>query len=153
MATRRNERVKAWLWGYRDAVREQRRLSEEFRQLIESQEGPKAIRYDGESGTGSAEGTDLSALMVARERLQSRLESSKLRTTKAFTERSEAIQRLSSGAMREVISMRYILIGDGHATRWTDIAAGIGYSEQYVLDLHGRALDELSKILENERPE
>lgn len=153
MATRRNEQVKAWLWGYRDAVREQRRLSEELKQLIESQEGPKAIRYDGESGGGSAEGTDLSSLMVARERLRSRLERSTKKTTDALMERSDAIERLSSGAMREVISMRYIQIHDGHATRWTDIAAGIGYSEQYVLDLHGRALDELSKILENERPE
>ena len=153
MATRRNEQVKAWLWGYRDAVREQRRLSEEYRQLKESQEGPRAMRYDGESGGGSIEGTDLSSLMVARERLLSRLECSTKRASEALIERSDAIERLSSGAMREVISMRYIQLRDGHATRWTDISAGIGYSEQYVLDLHGRALDELSKILENERPE
>ena len=153
MATRRNEQVKAWLWGYRDAVREQRRLSEEFKQLVESQEGPKAIRYDGESGGGSTEGTDLSVFMVARERLLSRLERSTEKATEALLERSDAIERLSSGAMREVISMRYIQIHDGHTTRWTDIAAGTGYSEQYVFDLHGRALDELSKILENERPE
>lgn len=155
MAIRRNKDVKAWLWRYRDAVREYRRLSDEYKQLTEGQEGPKAIRYDkGTVPAGGGNDADLSSLMATREKLERKAADANSEMLYTLAERLEAIDTLPTCAMREVISMRYIQLSDGKAAKWEDIADRMSYSMQRIFEIHGQALDRLSEtVIKRKRKE
>lgn len=139
--------VKDWLWKYRDDMRELRRLAEELKQVVESQEGARAIAYDGMPGGGAKGAEDLSSLMVLRERYEEKVDRASQAMAAHLKERLEAIDSLTSPAQREVISMRYIQLTEGRAHGWTDIAAATGYSQQYIYDIHGKALESIGLMI------
>lgn len=147
MTKSENAAIKNWLWQYRDDLRELRRLAEELRQVIESQEGARAITYDGMPGGGARGEGDLSSLMVLRERYEEKLEKANREMAVHLEERLKAIDSLPSPAQREVMSMRYIQLTEGRAHGWNDIAMSTGYSQQYIYDIHGKALESIGLMI------
>jgi hypothetical protein len=145
--------VKEWLWKYRDDLRELRRLGEELKQVIESQEGARAIVYDGMPGGGSKGHEDLSSLMALRERYEEKIDRINQLMASHLKERLEVIDSLTSPAQREVISMRYIQLTEGRAHGWNDIAMSTGYSQQYIYDIHGKALESIGLMIGEKRKE
>ena len=139
--------VKDWLWKYRDDLRESRRLTEELRQVIEIQEEARAITYDGMPG-GSGGENDLSTLMVLRERYEEKLQAVQKDTAIHLEERLKVIDELHSPAQREVISLRYIQLDQGRPRGWQDIAMTTGFSQQYIYDIHGKALEAIGTVIE-----
>lgn len=53
---------------------------------------------------------------------------------------AEVISRVPDAAQRNVLTLRYI-----NGKRWEEIAVDMNYNYRWVLELHGRALREISK--------
>lgn len=144
-----NAFVKSWLWRYRDAKLDLRRLDGEYRELVSAQEAAGAISYDG-MPTSSNTISDLSDLMVARDRLLSKIIKAKNRMTKAYVEITRAIDQLDYPIEKDIMSYRYIQLPDGYGLmEWQEIADNIRYSSAHVQKVHGIALSKLADIIRN----
>lgn len=145
------DRAKEWLWGYRDAVRDYRRLLGEYAQLVASQEGPGAVGYDG-MPKAHGDPADLSSLMAVRESFYGRVCRAREKAAVALAERAALVDRLPSHLQRDVVSMRYLQLVDGRPLEWEAIAEEAGYSRVHVLDVHGEALQEVARALDGLPP-
>lgn len=139
-----SERVKAWLWRYRMARLEERRLKAELDELIRTQRSIGSLDYDGmPHGSGRH---DLSCYIVAKQKLTARLLEM---DTLAYTYRAEisdAIDSLSSERMRDVVMHRYIdLKEDFGYRRMEEIDQLLFYAPGTSKKIHGAALQELLK--------
>lgn len=150
MTKSESQEVKEWLWGYREAVQDCRRLEDEYRQLVAGQEAPKAIEY-GQMPGGHGDGEDLSHYMAIREDLLGRIARAKARMASALSERLDAIEELPTFAQRDVASMRYIQLKGCRPMGWDEIARRAGYSQRRVFDVHGQALEELHRMMQADK--
>ena len=131
----RNERVKQWLWRYREAKKDVRRLEEELHELIESQESCGAIEYS-DMPKGGCNHSDLSDYMIKREKIWRKIHKARYKRIVVFQEIKNAIDRLPSADEREVMSYRYLRL-----MSWEKICVKIEKSwKSVVFDIHGRAL-------------
>lgn len=145
MAKGESKGIKKWLWGYRDAKRECERMEQEYKQMLETQESPTAIRYDA-MPISHGGNIDLSTMMVERAIFWERLVTASEEATKSLVQRSEAIGELSSSIQRKVLSMRYLQLEGSTPMAWDEIAHRMGYSVQWVYAIHGRALEALYAV-------
>lgn len=99
----RNEQVKQWLWRYREAKKDVRRLEEELQELIESQESCGAVEYSDMPKGGGAQ-SDLSDYMVKRECIWKKIHKARYKRLCVFQEIKNAIERLPTADEREVMS-------------------------------------------------
>lgn len=133
----RNEKVKQWLWQYRDAKKEVRRLEEELQELIELQESCRAIQYsDMPKGGGSQR--DLSDEMVKHEKIWRKICKARYKQIIVFEKVKSAIDRLPTADQRTVMSYRYLRLMD-----WEKICIKTGYSWKHVHRFHAKALEEI----------
>lgn len=138
----RNEKVKQWLWRYRDAKKEVRRLEEELEELTESQESTGAIGYS-DMPKGSGNQTDLSDYIVQKEKIRRKLHKAKYKNLQILEEVKSAIDRLPTADQRTVMSYRYLKL-----MNWEKICIKTGYSWKHVHRFHAKALEEI-KIRNN----
>ena len=141
-----NQAVKDWLWRYRRAKLEVHRLDGEYAELVSVQESAGAMAYDGMPGGGKI--TDMSDLMIVRDRILSKLIEAKARMAEAYVEISNAISELEH-TEQQILSLRYIQLKDNYGVRDMDeIARMILYSPSHVKKIHGEALQKLIPIIE-----
>ena len=140
----RNDQVKQWLWRYREAKKDLRRLEEELHELIVTQESTGAIEYsDMPRGGGSQ--SDLSDYIVKREKVRRKIHKARYKRIAVFQEIKNAIERLPTADQREVMSYRYLKI-----MNWEEICVKVGKSwKTVVFDLHGKALRNIKIPEEN----
>lgn len=138
----RNERVKQWLWRYRESKKDVRRLEEELKELIESQESCKAMEYSDMPKGGSNQ-SDLSDYMVEREKVWRKIHKARYKRIMVFQEIKNAIDRLPSAEEREVMSCRYIQLNGCKEKSWEEICVASGYSWRQVHYWHSKALNEI----------
>lgn len=138
----RNEKVKQWLWQYRDAKKEVRRLEEELQELIELQESCGAIQYsDMPKGGGSQ--SDLSDEMAKREKIWRKICKARYKRIMVFEKVKSVIDCLPTVEQRMIMSYRYLRLMD-----WEKICVKTGYSWKHVHRFHAKALEEI-KIRNN----
>ena len=138
--------VKDWLWRYRRAKMNVRRLQGEYEELASVQESVGAVTYDGMPHSG--ENHDLSDLMAMRDRAISNLIKANHRMTVAYDEITEAISRLDTDLKRSVISLRYLQLHDDYnANTFSDVSRMVGYDKSYIAHVHGDALQDLRAII------
>lgn len=137
----RNDQVKQWLWRYKEAKKDLRRLEEELHELVNTQESTGAIEYSDMPRSGGGQ-SDLSDYMVRREELQQKIWDGRYRRIVVFKEIHDAVEQLANADEREVIVYRYIRLMD-----WPDIAKKIEKHERQAYIYHGDALKNLYKIL------
>jgi len=142
----RNVQVKAWLWQYRNAKKEWQRKDEEVAELIQTQEAAKAIEYS-DMPHGSMSEKDLSDLMVVRDAYITKAIKAREAMTQAFKTVSSAIDRLDRLEHREVLTLRYLRLDGLRKLSWEEIAEKVGYSVDYALEMHGKALSEISQLI------
>lgn len=142
MGERRNtDRVKEWLWRYRKAKLDVLGLEAEYEALLIAQESARAVRYDGAGSSGKV--TDLSDLMVARERVLERLNQKRKDMSSSCTEIIDVANELG-GLKRTIIILRYVHLRDGYrASSLAEIARALDYSTSHVKRIHQMALEEL----------
>lgn len=139
----RNEKVKQWLWRYREAKKDVRRLEEELQELIESQESTGAIEYtDMPKGGGNQ--SDLSDYMVEREKVWKKIHKARYKRIKIFQEIKNAIERLPSADEREVMSYRYLRMMD-----WSVVSVKSETELRQTYRIHGRALANMYGFLKD----
>lgn len=137
----RNEEVKQWLWRYRDAKKEVKRLEEELQELIELQKNCGAIRYsDMPKGGGSQ--SDLSDYVVKQEEIWKKIHKARYKRIVVFDEIRNVINRLPNVNEREVMTHRYLRQYD-----WSLVAVKSGVELRQAYRLHGKALAYISKFL------
>lgn len=142
------DRTKNWLWRYRKAKIDVLGLEAEYEALLVAQESAGAMRYDG--GRSSARPSDLSDLMIARERVMDRLIKRRRDMSTACFEIIEAAGHLE-GVERTVVILRYIHLRDGYrANSLPDIANMMGYSTSQIKRFHGSALEKIGNMIPNE---
>lgn len=133
-----NKKVKQWLWQYRDAKKDIRRLEEELQELIELQKSCCAIQYsDMPKGSGSQR--DLSDYIVKQEQIWKKIQKARYRRIMVFGEIRNVINRLPNVDEREVMTYRYLRQHD-----WNTVAAKCNVELRQVHRLHGRALIHIS---------
>lgn len=137
----RNEKVKQWLWQYRDAKKEVRRLEEELQELIELQESCGAIQYsDMPKGGGSQ--SDLSDEMSRREELWRKISKARYKRIMEFKKIKTVIDRLENANEREVMTYRYI-----RSMSWEQICVKIDKKWTQVHRYHAKALEQIKKYI------
>ncbi len=133
----RNEKVKQWLWQYRDAKKEVRRSEEELQELIELQESCRAIQYSDMPKGGRSQ-SDLSDEMVKHEKIWRKICKARYKQIIVFEKVKSAIDRLPKADQRTVMSYRYLRLMD-----WEKICIKTGYSWKHVHRFHAKALEEI----------
>lgn len=139
-----NDKAKQWLWRYREAKEDVRRLEEELQEVIEMQESTGVIKYS-DMPKGSGNQGDLSDYMVKREKTLKKIHKARYKRIVTFQEIKNAIERLPTADERELMSYRYLrLMG------WEKICVKMGKSwKTVVFDLHGKALRNIKIPEEN----
>lgn len=140
-----NEQVKEWLWRYRRAKQEVRRLEGEYAELVSVQESVCAVKQDGmPHGSNPA---DLSNLIIVRDRMLTRLIRAKQNMSTVYCEIMDALDKLDN-LEHTVLSLRYIqLKEDNTARNFNEIASAVCYSLRTVTEAHSTALQKLSGML------
>lgn len=137
----RNEKVKQWLWQYRDAKKEVRRLEEELQELIELQESCGAIQYsDMPKGGGSQ--SDLSDGISMKEELWCKISEAKRKRDVELKKIESIIDRLENANEREVMTYRYI-----RSMSWEQICVKIDKKWTQVHRYHAKALEQIKKYI------
>lgn len=126
----------AWLWRYRQALREEIRLRERIRTATARATAttPCLSLTMGRSGTGDKIGTAVELLVAEQAALCDQLAA----THTILEEITKAISGLEDPMQREVLELRYV---DG-LPRWK-IANRMYISERWVASLHRKALENL----------
>lgn len=144
----RNERVKQWLWRYREAKKDIRRLEEELRELMESQESASAIGYS-DMPKGSLDQSDLSDYLVEREKVWRKIHKARYKRIMVFQEIKGAIDRLPSADERMVMSCRYLELNGYKEKSWEEICVITGHEWRQTHYIHSKALNNIEKIRNN----
>lgn len=139
----RNEKVKEWLWRYREAKKDVRRLEEELRELVELQRSISAVGYTDMPKGGCRQG-DLSEYVVKQERAVKKVQKARYQRIVIFQEVKNVIERLSTADEREIISARYI-----SGKPWESICAEHEYSWRTMHRIHSKALEEIFEFIKN----
>ena len=126
----------AWLWRYRQALREEIRLRERIRTATARATAttPCLSLTMGRSGPGDKIGTAVELLVAEQAALCDQLAA----THTILEEITKAISGLEDPMQREVLELRYV---DG-LPRWK-IANRMYISERWVASLHRKALENL----------
>lgn len=143
----RNERVKQWLWRYREAKKDIRRLEEELRELMEIQESASAIGYS-DMPKGSLDQSDLSDYLVEREKVWRKIQKARYKRIMVFQEIKGAIDRLPSADERMVMSCRYLELNGYKEKSWEEICVITGYEWAKTHRIHAKSLNDI--VLRND---
>lgn len=138
--------AKTYLRSIRSEQREIRVLTE-MRENVYLSLLPPAIRYDKDKVQVSPE--DMVSERMARvceldKEIDKRLAILDLHRAEAFRK----IQEIENDNGRTVLLLYYLQTKkDGKSYKWSDVAKDMSYSEENVKKIHGRALQELNKIM------
>lgn len=135
-----NEIKKKYLREYRGHVRRIKRIEEELAEL-QAMKMSISINIDGmPHGSGQS---DLSGYAAQLDSLERKLLQEKNQLFIGYTKILDRINSLSSENERDVLFYRYI-----KGLAWWEIAEKMGYSERWVLKIHGKALVHLKPLKE-----
>lgn len=133
-----NEAKKEYLLRYRDAVRSEKQIDEEIKQLRLDTMMPAVVNDGMPHGSG---GGDLSGYAARVDALQADLKEQKEKRFAIQREILRAIEKMPNEVEKVVLKYRYIHLEDGYRLMsWEKIAVKIGYEYRNTLYLHGKAL-------------
>lgn len=135
--------AKEYLMQYRIAVNKVKRKQEQIEKL-RADLLPSGISYDVmPCAGGNRTAADIFARLEELEReLYSEIEEA---LDKAYMVK-ETIYAVEDERYRNILHDRYIA-----AKRWKEIAKELKHEERYIYKLHGRALEEVEKLLKNKK--
>lgn len=140
---KQNEHTKQWLWRYREAKKEVVAAEEQFTELVEMQNGAKAIQYsDMPKGSGSQ--ADLSDMMAQRDKSWREVEEARHKQTQAFKEIWGAIHQLPVADEVTILTYRYIRM-----MKWENICLAVRKEWAQVHRHHARALRQIGEIIKD----
>lgn len=127
-----NQEKKEYLNGYRDAIRAEKAIEEEIRQLRLDKIYPNTVQDGMPHGTGCS---DLSGYAAKVDGL---LEELRQQLDERIDIRREIVHKIEEmGDETEKLVLRYRYI---HLLKWEEIAVQMDYSWRGIHKVHGRAL-------------
>lgn len=133
-----NEAKKEYLLRYRDAIRSEKQIDEEIKQLRLDTMMPAVVNDGMPHGSG---GGDLSGYAARVDELLAELKEQMEKRIQIQREILHAIEKLPNETEKVVLKYRYIHLEEGyHLMSWEKIAVKIGYEYRNTLYLHGKAL-------------
>lgn len=146
MNVTRNERIsmtaKEWLQRYQNAKKELNRLTQLLAETRANMSNIRAIEYSGMPKATSVN-TDLSASMVKIEQMEERIERKQQEQIDILNEIMVVIDQVGDADQRTVLTLRYI-----HGAGWARISGDMDKDRSTTLRIHGKALENVRKILE-----
>ena len=129
-----NAKKKAWLWRYRQALDNERRLRNAIRAARSRAEATTQALRPAPGGSGGQD--KVAAGVELLDSYQRKLADQLAESERLRAEIEQAIDALPSADLRLVMRARYI---DGRA--WWQIANQMDVSDSWVKKLHGKALN------------
>ena len=127
-----NDKKKRYLFGYRYALRKQKVIEEEIRELRLKKMLPSLTQDGMPHGSG---GSDMSGYAAKLDELLRDLGEQAQRCIDSRREIVEKIGAMQDETEKLVLRLRYI-----HGKKWEEIAVEMDYGYRNVLKLHGKAL-------------
>lgn len=127
-----NELKKEYLRGYQTHVRRIRRIEAELEELRAMKISVSTACYGMPHGSGQS---DLSGYAAELDELERKLIRERYLRVKAYKDIVSRVKALKSENEMDVLFYRYIAGYD-----WWQVAEKLGYSERWILKLHGTAL-------------
>ena len=127
-----NEAKKEYLLRYRDAVRSEKQIDEEIKQLRLDTLMPAVVNDGMPHGSG---GGDLSGYAARVDELLADLKDQMEKRIQIRREITQKIEEMSNETEKMVLRYRYI-----HLLKWEEIAVKMCYSWKGIHKVHGRAL-------------
>ena len=127
-----NDRKKRYLFGYRDALRKQKAIEEEIRELRLKKMLPSLTQDGMPHGSG---GSDMSGYAAKLDELLRDLDEQAQRCIDIRKEIVKKIEAMQDETEKLVLRLRYI-----HGKKWEEIAVEMDLDIRWVYRLHGRAL-------------
>lgn len=145
----RNLRAKAFLKKIRNEILEIKELQERSAWLW-GEVLPKATRLKDVQVQTSVEPDKLGDNRAEAVDLDNLIQDKIQQLVRDNVKAQELISRLEDPRQRLVLEIYYLSID---RKTWTDVADKMGYSESVIFDIHGKALVELDKIIEQKSSE
>ena len=127
-----NDRKKRYLLGYRDALRKQKVIEEEIRELRLKKMLPSLTQDGMPHGSG---GSDMSGYAAKLDELLRDLDAQAQHCIDIRREIAGKIEAMQDETEKLVLRLRYM-----HGKKWEEIAVEMDYGYRNVLKLHGKAL-------------
>ena len=139
-----SNKAKEFLERYRTADRKIQMLADEI-DKIESLAGGRAVSIDGQPhGSGTADKVAIAATAAAD--LQEKLSAWLFEQEKTKREIINVLAELKDSNQFQVLRLRYL--SDEMEETWFSIACVMNLSERQVQRIHGRALQEVERIID-----
>lgn len=147
--------AKEYLRNIRDEQRELQRLSNKMESILLNNALPSGIRYDKIKVQTSPE--DPMDIFVRVSGLQEEID----RHVKKLKRNKQRAMRLihkmdrtpDSSKCRQVLTLYYLTLKDDkRLMSWLDVAEEMGYSEDWIKHLHGKALLEFARFYVDKAP-
>lgn len=133
--------AKEWLQRYLNAKKEINRLVQVLAEVRASQANIKAIEYSDMPRYPSVN-SDLSAGIIKCEQMEEKIERKRQEQIDILHEVTAVIDQISDVDQRTVLTLRYL-----HGAGWNRISGDMDKDCRTVLRIHGRALENVRKIL------
>ena len=131
-----NDRKKRYLFGYRYALRKQKAIEDEIRELRLKKMLPSLTQDGMPHGSG---GSDMSGYAAKLDELLRDLDEQAQRCIDIRKEIVKKIEAMQDETEKLVLRLRYI-----HGKKWEEIAVEMDLDIRWVYRLHGRALQHFS---------
>lgn len=128
-----NDKKKRYLFGYRDALRKQKAIEEEIRELRLKKMLPSLTQDGMPHGSG---GSDMSGYAAKLDELLRDLDEQAQRCIDIRREIAGKIEAMQDETEKLVLRLRYI-----HGKKWEEIAVEMGYEFRHITRIHGRGLE------------
>ena len=131
-----NDRKKRYQFGYRYALRKQKAIEDEIRELRLKKMLPSLTQDGMPHGSG---GSDMSGYAAKLDELLRDLDEQAQRCIDIRKEIVKKIEAMQDETEKLVLRLRYI-----HGKKWEEIAVEMDLDIRWVYRLHGRALQHFS---------
>lgn len=129
---RENEEKKEYLKSYRRAIRREKDILDEIQRLRSDKMFPSVVNDGMPRGSNQSDLSDYIAILDKQIEL---LKAERLEKARCYQKIERQIKKMENENEREILRLRYI-----QGLKWHEVENKMGFSREWTLKLHGRAL-------------
>lgn len=127
-----NEEKKEYLKSYRKAIRREKDILDEIQRLRSDKMFPSVANDGMPKGSNQSDLSDYIAILNEQIEL---LKAERLEKARCYQKIERQIKKMENENEREILRLRYI-----QGLKWHEVENKMGFSREWTLKLHGRAL-------------
>lgn len=129
---RENEEKKEYLKSYRREIRREKDILDEIQRLRSDKMFPSVVNDGMPRGSNQSDLSDYIAILDEQIEL---LKAERLEKARCYQKIERQIKKMENENEREILRLRYI-----QGLKWHEVENKMGFSREWTLKLHGRAL-------------